>query len=88
MLEEAMVNIPESGDGRVMHLVNAFERLLSITKDKSDESNGDKHNNKGKVMTGHYLDIRKCLLMLILLPLCNLRMTLVRIHALVVMLIG
>lgn len=32
MLEEARSSIPVSGCGRVMHLVNAFERLLSLPK--------------------------------------------------------
>ncbi|KAJ6799423.1 protein TPX2-like isoform X2 [Iris pallida] len=33
VLEEAMSSVPEPGAGRVMHMVKAFERLLSFTKD-------------------------------------------------------
>ncbi|XP_020255293.1 uncharacterized protein LOC109832278 [Asparagus officinalis] len=38
MLEEAMSSIPEPGAGRVMHLVKAFERLLSLSKDREGEN--------------------------------------------------
>ncbi|GAB4827352.1 hypothetical protein Ancab_034239 [Ancistrocladus abbreviatus] len=39
LMEEARESVPEPGSGRVMHLVNAFERLLSMPKDstKTDE---------------------------------------------------
>lgn len=47
MLEEAMSSIPEPGAGRVMHLVRAFERLLSIPKDRERENGQGK---KGRVM--------------------------------------
>ena len=37
LLEEARNSVPESGSGRVMHLVKAFEKLLSMPKSKKDE---------------------------------------------------
>jgi len=33
LLEEARQSVPEPGSGRVLHLVKAFERLLSIPKE-------------------------------------------------------
>lgn len=48
ILEEAMSSMPEPGAGRVMYLVKAFERLLSI----SEHAEGiEKVENKRKVMT-------------------------------------
>lgn len=47
VLEEARNSVPESGSGRVMHLVKAFERLLSIPKkDQKNEENDDEKKNK------------------------------------------
>ncbi|KAA8530425.1 hypothetical protein F0562_005134 [Nyssa sinensis] len=37
MLEEARESVPETGSGRVMHLVKAFERILSIPKAKDPD---------------------------------------------------
>ena len=48
MLEEAMSSIPEPGAGRVMHLVKAFERLLSIPNEQEGEENAQ--GKKGRVM--------------------------------------
>ncbi|CAL9123792.1 unnamed protein product [Musa textilis] len=47
LLEEAMSGLPESGAGRVTHMVNAFERLLSISKEPKGEDGGEA---KRKVM--------------------------------------
>ncbi|RZS13597.1 hypothetical protein BHM03_00045206 [Ensete ventricosum] len=41
LLEEAMSGLPESGAGRVTYLVNAFERLLSISKEPKGEDGGE-----------------------------------------------
>nr|AFK45180.1 unknown [Lotus japonicus] len=42
VMEEARNSGPENGSGRVMHLVKAFEKLLSIRKQGCDEENGEK----------------------------------------------
>lgn len=47
MMEQAMVCIPDSGSGRVKHLVKAFENMLSISKDREGEK--DEESQK-KVM--------------------------------------
>ncbi|RDX78607.1 Protein TPX2, partial [Mucuna pruriens] len=58
LLEEARNSVPENGFGRVMHLVKAFERLLTIPKSSKekdhkeldhDHDHGEKEN-KSKVM--------------------------------------
>ncbi|ERM99910.1 hypothetical protein AMTR_s00110p00070440 [Amborella trichopoda] len=41
LLEEAMNNIPQPGSGRVMHLVKAFERLLSIPREERGMEKND-----------------------------------------------
>ncbi|KAL7232261.1 hypothetical protein ACSBR2_010313 [Camellia fascicularis] len=52
LLEEARESVPEPGSGRVMHLVKAFEKLLTITKDsdqtdeKQSEDVGDDDDDK------------------------------------------
>lgn len=45
MLEEAMSCVPELGAGRVSHLVKAFERLLSISKEKEREKSEEKRRS-------------------------------------------
>lgn len=63
MLEEARNSVPENGFGRVMHLVKAFEKLLTIPKSSKEndhneeehdhvnvQGHGGKENNKNKVM--------------------------------------
>nr|GMC91553.1 protein tpx2 [Ipomoea batatas] len=42
LMEEARENVPDAGSGRVMHLVKAFEKLLSIPKSKNTEEKDDK----------------------------------------------
>ncbi|KAM0937856.1 hypothetical protein DsansV1_C24g0183621 [Dioscorea sansibarensis] len=37
MMEQAMISIPDSGSGRVKHLVKAFESMLSISQDGEGE---------------------------------------------------
>lgn len=51
LLEEARNSVPVSGSGRVAHLVNAFERLLSIPRTKDSDQkdeNESKDNNEGR----------------------------------------
>ncbi|CAL5335348.1 unnamed protein product [Camellia sinensis] len=56
LLKEARESVPEPGSGRVMHLVKAFEKLLTITKDsdqmdeKQSEDVGDDDDNDKKGM--------------------------------------
>ncbi|XP_038977055.1 uncharacterized protein LOC103695654 isoform X2 [Phoenix dactylifera] len=47
ILQEATSSMPEPGAGRVMYLVKAFERLLSLSKDAQGR---EKVENKKKVM--------------------------------------
>ncbi|XP_010259341.1 PREDICTED: protein TPX2 [Nelumbo nucifera] len=49
LMEEARNSIPEPGSGRVMHLVKAFERLLSIpsSKESKRSEEGDDNSKKG-----------------------------------------
>ncbi|KAK3006465.1 hypothetical protein RJ639_017744 [Escallonia herrerae] len=42
LLEEARESVPETGSGRVMHLVQAFEKLLSIPKMKDSDQTDEK----------------------------------------------
>ncbi|KAK9272328.1 hypothetical protein L1049_002699 [Liquidambar formosana] len=53
-LEEARKSVPEPGSGRVMHLVKAFEKFLSIPSSKESDEKEDKEaeesDNKKKVM--------------------------------------
>ncbi|GAU29152.1 hypothetical protein TSUD_275710 [Trifolium subterraneum] len=42
VLEEARNSVPENG--KVMHLVKAFERLLSIRKENEEDEENDKKN--------------------------------------------
>lgn len=42
LLEEARENVPDPGSGRVMHLVKAFEKLLSIPKSNDTGEKDDK----------------------------------------------
>ncbi|KAF8399577.1 hypothetical protein HHK36_015444 [Tetracentron sinense] len=49
LLEEARNSIPEAGSGRVLHLVKAFERLLSIPRSKESNGNGEEENEKGNM---------------------------------------
>lgn len=46
LLEEARASVPEPGSGRVLHLVKAFERLLTLPK-KADDSKDDDGDNEG-----------------------------------------
>lgn len=48
LLEEARSSVPESGSGRVMHLVKAFEKLrsLPVPKGSSDEKEEEKEMEK------------------------------------------
>ncbi|XP_019442733.1 PREDICTED: suppressor of Mek1-like isoform X2 [Lupinus angustifolius] len=48
VLEEARNSVPENGVGRVMHLVKAFEKLLSIPNSKNEDDEDDNNNNKNK----------------------------------------
>ncbi|XP_058727435.1 microtubule-destabilizing protein 60-like [Vicia villosa] len=48
VLEEARNSVPENG--KVMHLVKAFERLLSINSCKEKEENEDEDEKKKRVM--------------------------------------
>ncbi|CAJ1947080.1 unnamed protein product [Sphenostylis stenocarpa] len=55
LLEEARKSVPENGLGKVMHLVKAFEKLLTIPKnsEEKDHEEDDRHGekeNKSKVM--------------------------------------
>lgn len=55
LLEEARKSVPEPGSGRVMHLVKAFEKLLSIptskdTGEKDDKDDKEEEENKKKAM--------------------------------------
>lgn len=55
LLEEARNSVPESGSGRVMHLVKAFERLRSIpiskeSDEKEEEEKEKLEENKTKPM--------------------------------------
>ncbi|ESW23293.1 hypothetical protein PHAVU_004G034600 [Phaseolus vulgaris] len=55
LLEEGRKSVPEDGLGKVMHLVKAFEKLLTTPKsseekdDKEDDNHGEK-DNKSKAM--------------------------------------
>lgn len=40
LMEAARKSVPESGAGRVMHLVKAFEKLMSIPKETVDSKDG------------------------------------------------
>ncbi|KAG5001150.1 hypothetical protein AAZX31_08G238000 [Glycine max] len=48
LMEEARKSVPQSGSGKVMHLVKAFEKLLSIpkTEEEEDEEEGSKYQEK------------------------------------------
>ncbi|KAL2898523.1 Protein TPX2 [Bienertia sinuspersici] len=46
VLEEARQSVPEAGSGRVLHLVKAFERLLTMPKESECESTSDNKDNK------------------------------------------
>ncbi|KAG5527619.1 hypothetical protein RHGRI_028516 [Rhododendron griersonianum] len=48
LLEEARQSVPEAGFGKVMHLVKAFEKLLTIPKepDESDERESEDDDKK------------------------------------------
>ncbi|KAL2335455.1 hypothetical protein Fmac_016668 [Flemingia macrophylla] len=54
LLEEARNSVPENGFGRVMHLVKAFERILTIPKSSKGKDHEDheerenKHDQGGK----------------------------------------
>ena len=50
LLKEARENVPEAGSGRVMHLVKAFEKLLTIPKesDQKDEKESEDDNKDMK----------------------------------------
>ncbi|TKY50198.1 TPX2 protein [Spatholobus suberectus] len=55
LLEEARNSVPENGFGRVMHLVKAFEKLLTIPKSSKEKDHDRDHDrgekeNKSKVM--------------------------------------
>ncbi|XP_020219384.1 uncharacterized protein LOC109802425 [Cajanus cajan] len=46
VMEAARKSVPQSGSGKVMHLVKAFEKLLTIPAEKEDEESQEKDNNK------------------------------------------
>lgn len=46
LLEEARKSVPESGSGKVMHLVKAFEKLLSIPSSKESDEKDDKETEE------------------------------------------
>ncbi|TKY65113.1 TPX2 protein [Spatholobus suberectus] len=48
LMEEARESVPQSGSGKVMHLVKAFEKLLSVPATKEDEESQEKDNKVGK----------------------------------------
>ncbi|RDX60549.1 Protein TPX2, partial [Mucuna pruriens] len=48
LMEEARKSVPQSGSGKVMHLVKAFEKLLSIPATKEEEESQEKDNKVGK----------------------------------------
>ncbi|KAK4776966.1 hypothetical protein SAY86_005654 [Trapa natans] len=52
LMEEARKSVPESGAGRVMHLVKAFEKLLTIPNETEDSKDGkeaeEEENAKAK----------------------------------------
>jgi len=55
LLEEVRKSVPEDGSGKVMHLVKAFEKLLTVPKssEEKDHKDHDHHgekDNKSKVM--------------------------------------
>ncbi|KAG4926502.1 hypothetical protein JHK84_052178 [Glycine max] len=57
LLEEARNSVPENGFGRVMHLVKAFEKLLTIPKSSKEKDHKEEHDheheeqkNKSQVM--------------------------------------
>ncbi|KAL8528432.1 hypothetical protein ACS0TY_006022 [Phlomoides rotata] len=47
LLEEARESVPESGFGRVMHLVKAFEKLRMISKSQEIEGEEAEHDKEG-----------------------------------------
>ncbi|KAG5129411.1 hypothetical protein JHK84_035808 [Glycine max] len=46
LLEEARNSVPENGFGRVMHLVKAFEKLLTIPKSSKEKDHKEEHDNE------------------------------------------
>ncbi|KAG2711012.1 hypothetical protein I3760_04G057600 [Carya illinoinensis] len=52
LLEEARKSVPDPGSGRVMHLVKAFEKLLSIpsSKDLDEKDEKEEEETKKKAM--------------------------------------
>ncbi|KAK4767590.1 hypothetical protein SAY86_015340 [Trapa natans] len=48
LMEEARKSVPESGAGKVMHLVKAFERIMSIPKETAADSNDNKESEEGE----------------------------------------
>ncbi|KAJ1421467.1 TPX2, C-terminal [Sesbania bispinosa] len=51
MMEKARENEPQSGSGKVMHLVKAFEKLLSVAPSKDDEDHKEpQEKSNDKVM--------------------------------------
>ncbi|XP_057952907.1 microtubule-destabilizing protein 60 [Malania oleifera] len=46
LLEEARESVPEAGSGRVMHLVKAFERLLSMPRSKESDQTEEKESEE------------------------------------------
>ncbi|KAF8408190.1 hypothetical protein HHK36_007332 [Tetracentron sinense] len=50
LLEEARNSIPEAGSGRVLHLVKAFERILSLPSSK--DSKGEEEEESEKIQKG------------------------------------
>ncbi|KAG5621548.1 hypothetical protein H5410_006766 [Solanum commersonii] len=48
LLEEARQSVPETGSGRVKHLVKAFEKLLSIPKTKECKEKGENDENEAE----------------------------------------
>ncbi|XP_020219635.1 uncharacterized protein LOC109802629 [Cajanus cajan] len=45
LLEEARNSVPENGFGRVLHLVKAFERLLTMPKSSKEKDHKDHHDH-------------------------------------------
>ncbi|CAI9109799.1 OLC1v1009703C1 [Oldenlandia corymbosa var. corymbosa] len=48
LMEAARQSVPEAGSGRVLHLVKAFEQLLTIPKSTDSEENDEKEKKDSK----------------------------------------
>ncbi|KAK4772845.1 hypothetical protein SAY87_027864 [Trapa incisa] len=48
LMGEARKSVPESGAGRVMHLIKAFEKIVSIPKEAAADSNDNKESEEAE----------------------------------------